>query len=261
MKTNELIKILKEIDPDGNSECVINNMSIRHVQMLPYYYDGDAKFVELDSYGDPIKITNKSSNTKVKLSQWDLEEIAILCSEFDKPLPSIDIRDRIEKEIIEKNMKHVYNISKNARIETQKGRIKFNLQQTLEELKTLNYACQLFERPILRNSNNSNSLIENITNDIANQIVKIENKISEYVIINQKDIIKLFENEFKKYYTSRNVKDLSPFFDDIAYDKNAYGSLMKKWLTDKSYEFADWILNEWIYSTLFPTENTTNHNK
>ncbi len=40
MLTKELIALLKEADPEGNTEVCIDNLPVWYVQKLPAYYDG-----------------------------------------------------------------------------------------------------------------------------------------------------------------------------------------------------------------------------
>ncbi len=40
MKTSDFIKLLKQIDPDGEGEVCVDNMSVYDVSVVPSYWDG-----------------------------------------------------------------------------------------------------------------------------------------------------------------------------------------------------------------------------
>ena len=76
MKTKELIKLLQEVDPDGNCDVLIGNRDISKFMFKePGYYDGRAQICEFDDNGYPIKSKIICSGTKICLSSIDIGDI------------------------------------------------------------------------------------------------------------------------------------------------------------------------------------------
>lgn len=85
MKTNELIKLLQEADPDNECEVCSSNDIIIGVDRMPSYWDGRLMKVERDENHDPVKLSYVSSGNKIKLL-IDCFEEAI----YDNPDVEVD---------------------------------------------------------------------------------------------------------------------------------------------------------------------------
>lgn len=53
MKTKELIRLLQEADPEGETECCINNNDIHFLDKMPAYWDGILEILQRDHSRDP----------------------------------------------------------------------------------------------------------------------------------------------------------------------------------------------------------------
>ena|SRR5271165_2954595 len=74
MKTNELIKLLQEADPNNECDVCVGNRPIYCIDRLPYYYDGRAEFVECKD-DVPIKCGWRGDCDKIKIIPYDLEDV------------------------------------------------------------------------------------------------------------------------------------------------------------------------------------------
>jgi len=78
MKTKDLIKILNELDPSGESQVCILNEDIKYIGMREAYWDGRLEMVTKRSEnGWPLKSKITSSGTKIDIVPVDLEDIYI----------------------------------------------------------------------------------------------------------------------------------------------------------------------------------------
>lgn len=80
MKTKELIKILQEADPEGETECVVDGRDIYFASNLPYYYDGKPWLLihDLDKKGKSWSIKGiklMTSGDKVNIHTLDVEDV------------------------------------------------------------------------------------------------------------------------------------------------------------------------------------------
>jgi len=72
MKTKDLIKLLQEADPEGETECCIGNADIHFVEKLPAYYDGTLQVLLRDHSKDPYynicgaKYTSQGSKIQIR---------------------------------------------------------------------------------------------------------------------------------------------------------------------------------------------------
>ena len=72
MKTNELIKLLQEVDPKGEFEVCIENSDIESYDILPAYYDGRISVIkERDEHFHPLRTEVTGSGTKLNLFRHD----------------------------------------------------------------------------------------------------------------------------------------------------------------------------------------------
>lgn len=74
MKTKELVKILNDIDPEGEMDVCINNQDISGLICAePAYWDGRLqKVTKRDKYGDALETTITTGGSKINLSPIDL---------------------------------------------------------------------------------------------------------------------------------------------------------------------------------------------
>lgn len=72
MKTKELIKLLQEIDPEGETECCIGNRDIHFLDKMPAYWDGILEILQRDHSRDPYynicgaKYTSQGSKINIR---------------------------------------------------------------------------------------------------------------------------------------------------------------------------------------------------
>lgn len=86
MKTSELIAILKEVDPAGDTEVVIDGECIIAVNRLPAYYDGAYQKLNRDSNGKFSSASIERSGFKVEFdhisiedAMWNNEDLDVDC--------------------------------------------------------------------------------------------------------------------------------------------------------------------------------------
>lgn len=108
MKSKELIKILQELDPEGNIEVSVGNVDIIDVELLPAYYDGYLQVLKKDlSKTDCYNIIGlefKTNGNKIVISPYNIEDYIMdhhakldkLNITFDHDDPSKWLLDRIE---------------------------------------------------------------------------------------------------------------------------------------------------------------------
>lgn len=56
MKSKEVIRLLQELDPDGETEVCVGNMDIDYIECLPAYYDGTLQVLQRDESKDGYNI-------------------------------------------------------------------------------------------------------------------------------------------------------------------------------------------------------------
>lgn len=71
MKTNDIIKILQELDPKNECEVTISNQAIEHIGKEPAYWDGCMKIIEQNK-NIVTKLTITSKGMKIVLFPFDI---------------------------------------------------------------------------------------------------------------------------------------------------------------------------------------------
>jgi hypothetical protein len=56
MKSKEVIRLLQELDPDGETEVCVGNIDIHYIEHLPAYYDGTLQVLQRDENEDGYNI-------------------------------------------------------------------------------------------------------------------------------------------------------------------------------------------------------------
>lgn len=81
MKTRELIKVLQEVDPEGESEVIVNGDPIYFAENLPGYYDGWYSVLIQDHSKDPYYnitgIRQTRAGDKVRLHLMSMEDVLL----------------------------------------------------------------------------------------------------------------------------------------------------------------------------------------
>ena len=85
MKTKELIKILNEIDPEGETEVVIENESAFFAYKEPAYYDGIMELILKNENGEIIGGKYSSKGSKISLRPY-----GIMSAIYDFPELSVE---------------------------------------------------------------------------------------------------------------------------------------------------------------------------
>lgn len=91
MKTKELIKILQDADPEGETECCIGNEDIHYVTVEPAYWDGRLQVLERDHSKNPYyniiggKYTTRGH--KVLIRPISITEAICTAVEFGQEFP------------------------------------------------------------------------------------------------------------------------------------------------------------------------------
>lgn len=108
MRSSDLIRILKELDPGGDIEVNIGNSDIIDVDIYPAYYDGYLQVLKRDlSKTDCYNITGlelKTNGKKIVISPYDIEDYILdhhsklnkINITFDHDNPSEWLLKRIE---------------------------------------------------------------------------------------------------------------------------------------------------------------------
>lgn len=88
MKTKELIAMLHAADPEGEHECVVNNVDIYTIDVEPAYWDGCMRILKRDPkakpYYDIIGMKFTSEGTKVNIVPMDYDDV--LGNNIDAPI-------------------------------------------------------------------------------------------------------------------------------------------------------------------------------
>lgn len=107
MTTKELIKLLQEVDPEGDTDVCVGNCSVVDINKLPSYYDGPLQVVITDEAGYSISGKYKRNGHKVDLytssfSQlvWDRKNFPVDYSELGEERAKIykENHDKIRQE-------------------------------------------------------------------------------------------------------------------------------------------------------------------
>ncbi len=79
MKTKELIRLLQEADPTGETECCVDNEDIHFVDRVPAYYDGTLQVFERDpakkGFYDIVGVRFVRSGDKIKIRHMGYEDV------------------------------------------------------------------------------------------------------------------------------------------------------------------------------------------
>jgi hypothetical protein len=100
--SRQLIEFLQQSDPEGNLPVCVANLPIKHVLVLPAYYDGrlqdiDYKKPELGGYREAVKARFISSGSKINIIAESICD-ALLDNPF---LTVLDVPEHMEEKIAE----------------------------------------------------------------------------------------------------------------------------------------------------------------
>ena len=86
MKTKELIRLLQEEDPTGETECCVDNVDIFTVDAEPAYYDGLLEVLRRDEskkpYWDIIGADYVGTGSKINISTMPIRQLAYAHPEY-----------------------------------------------------------------------------------------------------------------------------------------------------------------------------------
>ena len=74
MKTNELIELLKKVDPNNECDICVDNHPVSNAYKTEYYYDGRLESVERDANWHPIRGGYPDDGFKVYIKYDTLED-------------------------------------------------------------------------------------------------------------------------------------------------------------------------------------------
>jgi len=106
MKSKELVRLLQEIDPGGETEVVFGCRDITFLQKEPMYYDGLPITLIRDKskrpYYDVIGFRATSKGNKIKINVMDYEDVL-----WQDPNCIIELEDDYAKKHYEKDIERV----------------------------------------------------------------------------------------------------------------------------------------------------------
>jgi hypothetical protein len=106
MKTSELIKQLRDIDPNDECDVCIGNHPIRYVDRMPWWYDGRKETVVRDPETNrPILAGYIGGNNKIKLIEDSIEEALLANPDVELDLSGITNGSKIYPHY-QKNIDH-----------------------------------------------------------------------------------------------------------------------------------------------------------
>src|SRR5580704_18413272 len=75
MTTNDLIKLLQKIDPDGTTPVCVDNADVDHVIKVEAYWDGKLQQLVRDENNRVVGARITTSGDKVRIYTRDIEEL------------------------------------------------------------------------------------------------------------------------------------------------------------------------------------------
>lgn len=144
MKTKDLIKLLQEEDPSGETEVVIDDgRDIFYLDTLPGYWDGNYTTLIRDSskkpYYDIIGAKYRSDGTKIKIKGMSWEDVLENDPDFSIEVIDIGVYKKMQKEV-DKYREEIKEINEKFKKKFKfKIDIEENIVQNKEEYKLLNY--------------------------------------------------------------------------------------------------------------------------
>lgn len=74
MKSKELVRLIQEMDPEGETEICVGNQAISYLDPMPAYYDGRLQMIETDKNGRAVSAKYVSGGYKIKIKTFDIED-------------------------------------------------------------------------------------------------------------------------------------------------------------------------------------------